>query len=49
MTDGNTLNLILKKMLGHFQNIQPLKEILDAKTEKEVTKTIQKRKFQTRN
>ena len=29
VTGGNTLNLALKRMLGHFLKVQPLKEILE--------------------
>ena len=29
MTSGNTLNLVLKRMLEDFLKIQPLKEILE--------------------
>ena len=29
VTGGNTLSLVLKRMVGHFLKIQPIKEILE--------------------
>ena len=29
VTDGNTLSLVLKRIVGHFLKIQPIKEILE--------------------
>ena len=50
VTRENTPNLVLKRMLRYFQNIPPLKKILQFKTKiKQKRKLLQKRKLQTRN
>ena len=42
---GNTLNLVLKRMLEHLLKIQTLKEILEFQEWKKVTKPIKKENF----
>ena len=44
-TGGNTLNIVLKRMLEHVLKIQPLKEILEFQDWKRGYKTYTKKKF----
>ena len=48
MTVGETPNLVLKKMLGLFLKIPPLKKILKFLRLKEVCSTYTEKKIQTR-
>ena len=45
MTSGNTLNLVLKRMLEYFLKIQPLKEILEFQDWKKGYETYTRKKF----
>ena len=45
MTSGNTLNLVLKRMLEDFLKIQPLKEILEFQDWKKGYETYTRKKF----
>ena len=45
VTGGNTLSLVLKRTVGHFLKIQPIKEILEFQDLKRGYETYTKKKI----